>query len=87
MHPDFTKFLHISQISLGSESAILYEFDIGSCCFDVLTVGATLKININPLMYKLYQKYRPCRYFCTQVLIDLAQQLVTIKSARKHYAG
>ena len=70
----FHKLLHASQISLRFESAILYEFDVGRCCFDVLTVSAIPKITINPLIYTWHWKYRPCRYFCTCVLIDMAQQ-------------
>jgi len=80
----FHKRLHISQISLRFESAILYDFDVGSCYFDVLTVSEILKITINPLIYILYWKYRLCRYSCTCVLIDLAQQLVTTNSVMKH---
>jgi hypothetical protein len=80
----FHKLLLTSQISPRFESALLYEFDVGSCCCDMLTVSAILKITINPLIYTLYWKYRPCRYFCTCVLIDLAQQLVTTKSVMKH---
>jgi len=79
----FHKHLHTSQISLRFESAILYDSDVGSCYFDVLTVGAILKITINPLIYKFYWKYRPCRYFSTCGLIDLAQQLVTTNSCHE----
>lgn len=40
--------------------------------------------NYKPINIYIILKYRPCRYFCTCVLIDLAQQLVSTKSVMKH---